>query len=86
MKFGLKKKTILYCSRTSRFAGEFDYFYEMKDGKIIDEGEKDKIPEKFKGVAKEKLKGTENLGLGNKSMIFQLHNHNNGNVNDEILW
>ena len=85
MKFGLKKKTIIYCSRTSRFAGEFDYFYELKDGKIFDEGEKEKIQEKFKGTSKEKLKGTENLGLGNKSMIFQLNKHANGVETDKLF-
>lgn len=85
LKFGLKKKTIIYCSRTSRYAAEFDYFYEMKDGKIIDEGESDKIQDKFKGIVKEKLKGTENLGLGNKSMIFQLNNQTKGITTDEVF-
>ena len=85
MKFGLKKKTIVYCSRVSRFAGEFDYFYEIKNGKIDDEGEKSKIQERFKGESKEKVKGTENLGLGNKSMIFQLNNEANRILNDECF-
>lgn len=79
----MKKKTIVYCSRTSKYAAEFDYFYEMKDGKIIDEGEGEKIHDKFKGVVREKLKGTENLGLGNKSMIFQINQQQNRNLNEE---
>ena len=70
MKFGLKKRTIVYTSRETRFASEFDYFYILKEGKIEDEGEKQKISEKFSNLPSDKLRNVEGPGNQIKSMII----------------
>ena len=70
--FGLKKKTVLLLSRTTRFVTDCDYFYMLKEGKVVDEGEKNKIGEKFKEVQQsDKVRQAQNLGLGaSKANLF----------------
>ena len=62
---------MLYASRDVRFASEFDYFYILKEGKIEDEGEKQKIQEKFDSYSSDKAKTAENMSFANKSLLMQ---------------
>lgn len=83
MKFGLKRKTVIYCSRVAKYVNEFDYYYCMQEGRITDEGEKDKMVERFHNVTADKSRHAENLGMGNKTMLLQTNKPVQAHTHDE---
>lgn len=86
LKFGLKRKTVLYCSRVSKFVNEFDYYYCMQQGKITDEGEKDKMVDRFQNISTDKSRHAENLGLGNQTMLLQTTKPGQNQIQDDCYF
>jgi ABC-type multidrug transport system fused ATPase/permease subunit len=59
------------CSRNTRFLAESDYFYILKGGKIVEEGDRSKIGEKFEGITTvvDKVNVIQSLNQSSHSLI-----------------